>query len=128
MPRILSPSATIAGRDLLRPAPGGGPAPVAAAVTYTRSGYTSLRAARERPAAPILSMSAELGTARRMAAGVGRALGAVREITGHRRNDDHASETAHEEGFAQTGDVIAIAAGMPFGVAGTTNLLKLVSV
>jgi pyruvate kinase len=29
--------------------------PVVAAVTYTTAGYTSLRAARERPVAPILS-------------------------------------------------------------------------
>jgi pyruvate kinase len=41
--------------------------PVAAIVTYTRSGYTSLRAARERLDVPVLCMTPELDTARRMA-------------------------------------------------------------
>lgn len=40
---------------------------IAAAVTYTSSGYTSLRAARDRPAAPILSMSPNQAVARRVA-------------------------------------------------------------
>ena len=37
----------------------------------------------------------------------------------------NASRIALDEGFAHKGDVIAIAAGIPFGVAGNTNLLKL---
>ena len=41
--------------------------PVAALVTYTASGTTALRAARERPAAPILSLTPDLPTARRLA-------------------------------------------------------------
>jgi pyruvate kinase len=32
---------------------------------------------------------------------------------------------ARREGFAQPGNVIVIAAGMPFGTAGTTNLLHI---
>ena len=40
--------------------------PVAAVVTYTSSGSSSLRASRERPAAPILSMAASMETARRL--------------------------------------------------------------
>ena len=41
--------------------------PVAALVTYTAAGTTALRAARERPAAPILSLTPDLATARRLA-------------------------------------------------------------
>ena len=41
--------------------------PVAVIVTYTTSGSTSLRAARERPLPPILSMTPSLETARRLA-------------------------------------------------------------
>lgn len=98
---------------------------VAAAVTYTSSGYTSLRAARERPAAPILSLSADPGVARRMALVWGvhsvltGAFDSIDEVT------SHACEAARHEGFVQSGDVIAITAGTPFGVAGNTNLLKL---
>ena len=38
---------------------------------------------------------------------------------------EHACETVRDEGLAGPGDIIAIAAGMPFGVAGTTNLLQI---
>ena len=80
--------------------------PVAAIVTYTISGTTSLRAARERPAAPILSLTPELATARRLASGLGRPRGAgpggratVDEIV------DHACAIAAREGFAEPGDI-----------------------
>ena len=98
---------------------------IAVAVTYTSSGYTSLRAARERPASPILSLSANLTIARRMSLVWG-----VHSIITHELHDiadvtANASRIALDEGFAQKGDVIAITAGIPFGVAGNTNLLKL---
>jgi pyruvate kinase len=41
--------------------------PVAVIVTYTTSGSTSIRAARERPQPPILSMTPKLETARHLA-------------------------------------------------------------
>src|SRR5437773_11008847 len=44
---------------------------VAAIVTYTTSGSTSLRAARERPVPPILSMTPNLATARKLALACG---------------------------------------------------------
>ena len=75
--------------------------PVAAAVTYTRSGYTSLRTARERPAAPILSMAMSIETARRLTAVWGVHSVHVREIQDANEMGDYASETARKEGFAQ---------------------------
>ena len=39
-----------------------------------------------------------------------------------------ACETALKEGFAKKGDIIVVAAGTPVGVAGTTNMLKILSV
>jgi pyruvate kinase len=38
---------------------------------------------------------------------------------------EHACATAAAEGLAGPGDLIAVAAGMPFGVPGSTNLLRL---
>jgi pyruvate kinase len=101
---------------------------VKAAVTYTSSGHTSLRAARERPAAPILSMSADPATARRMAL----VWGVHSVLTGRLEDIGEVTASAcravQEEGFAKSGDIIAITAGMPFGVTGNTNLLRLASV
>jgi pyruvate kinase len=39
-----------------------------------------------------------------------------------------ACKTARAEGYAAPGDAIVIAAGMPFGRAGTTNLLHIAQV
>ena len=99
-----------------------GPLSISAAVTYTTSGYTSLRAARERPAAPIISMSAEPTVASRMALvwGVHSMLtdifGDIDAVT------SYACQVAREEEFARDGEIIAIAAGMPFGVVCNTNV------
>src|SRR5215218_1684298 len=102
--------------------------PVAAVVTYTNSGSSSLRASRERPAAPILSMAASAETARRLTLAWGvhsvqvPALGTTDEMSAH------AGETALREGFAAKGDTIVVAAGTPVGVSGTTNMLKILNV
>jgi pyruvate kinase len=100
----------------------------AATVTYTTSGYTSLRAARERPMAPILSITPRLRTARRLAlvwgvhSTVSPDIGSVAEMVAA------ACEIVLREGFAQPGDQIAITAGMPFGESGSTNLLRIAEV
>jgi pyruvate kinase len=98
---------------------------IAAAVTYTTSGFTSLRAARERPAAAILSMSPNIAVARRMAL----VWGVHSVLIGEPGNIDEmiarASDAALAEGFAVPGDILAITAGIPFGTPGSTNLLKL---
>ncbi|HYD80552.1 MAG TPA: pyruvate kinase [Paucimonas sp.] len=99
-----------------------------ATVTYTTSGHTSLRAARERPSAPILSITPKLSTARRMAL----VWGVHSTVSADALNVDAmvglACRTALQEGFAQPGDQIAITAGVPFGQPGTTNLLRVAEV
>ncbi|KAF3997749.1 pyruvate kinase [Glaciimonas immobilis] len=99
-----------------------------ATLTYTSSGHTSLRAARERPIAPIVSITPKLSTARRLA----MVWGVHSTISDQVHNESEmvkaACETAFKEGFAQAGDQIAITAGMPFGQPGSTNLLRLAEI
>ncbi len=103
--------------------------PVVAMVTYTRSGYTSMRAARERPVAPVLSITPELNTARRLALVWGvHSVHADEGIKDVAQMVDKAGAVARREGFAKAGDIVVIAAGMPFGSAGTTNLLHIAKV
>jgi pyruvate kinase len=102
--------------------------PVTAIVTFTRSGYTSLRAARERPAAPVVSLTPNLSIARRLALvwGVHSVhTEGIRDIT---EMVAKALSVARAEQFAKPGDYVAIAAGMPFGSARTTNLLHVAEV
>jgi pyruvate kinase len=102
--------------------------PMAALVTYTAAGKTALRAARERPAAPILSLSPDLATCRRLSLVWG--VHAIQTSTIERLSEivDNAFDVTQREGFAEPGDTIAITGGMPFGVSGNTNLLRIAQI
>jgi pyruvate kinase len=102
--------------------------PVAALVTYTTSGFTTLRASRERPAAPILSLTPDLAIARRLALVWGVHAVQIPESGGLSEIVDDACLVATREGFARPGDMITVTGGMPFGIAGGTNLLRIAQV
>jgi pyruvate kinase len=102
--------------------------PVTAIVTFTRSGYTSLRAARERPAATVVSLTPNAEIARRLALVWGVHSVHTEGIRDIADMIAKALATARAEQFAKPGDCIAIAAGMPFGSARTTNLLHVMEV
>ncbi|MDR6854062.1 pyruvate kinase [Variovorax guangxiensis] len=95
----------------------------AATVTYTSSGFTSLRAARERPAVPILSLTPDIVGARRMAMVWGVHAVLVDDVHDVAEMIECACRTARTEGFANPGDHVVVVAGLPFGQSGTTNLL-----
>jgi pyruvate kinase len=102
--------------------------PITALVTYTAAGRTALRAARERPAAPILSLTPDLVTARRLALVWGTHAVHVREFGRLSEIVDNACAIVTREGFAKPGDTIAVTGGMPFGISGGTNLLRIAQV
>ena len=102
--------------------------PVTAAVTYTKSGSSSLRAARERPVSPILSLTPHMRTARRLALVWGLHSVLTEDVDRVEEMVDQACRTAVTEGFSNAGDRLVIMAGMPFGISGTTNLLRIARV
>jgi len=93
-------------------------------VTYTTSGATALRAARERPDHPILGLITRMPTARKLTL----AWGIHPVFTEDARDLDEmvqkARHFARSEGFASPGSSIVITAGLPFGTPGATNLLR----
>jgi pyruvate kinase len=95
-----------------------------AIVCWTASGSTALRAARERAEAPIIVLTPNLQTARRMALVWG--LYCIHTEDAHDMADvvDRASEFAHKEGFAGPGERVVITAGVPLGTPGATNMLR----
>jgi pyruvate kinase len=97
----------------------------AAIVTYTSSGSTTLRAARQRPSVPILCLTAEAKTARRMAMVWGVHPVLEPDIADFQEMIEKANKASREEGFAQIGERIVITAGVPFGTPGTTNVLRI---
>ena len=105
-----------------------GTIPVAVTVTYTSSGFSALRAARERPKAPILSLTPSLSTARRLSVAWG--VHAVQSADPRlvQQMVDDACRAALREGFANAGDPVVIVAGLPFGRSGTTNMIRVARV
>ncbi len=99
-----------------------------AIAAYTISGSTALRVARTRPACPVLGLTTLEQTARRLAV----VWGVHAVVTGetHTMTDTvtRATRLARTEGFAGHGDEVVVAAGIPFGQAGTTNALRVATV
>lgn len=99
----------------------------AAIVCYTSSGHTSLRAARERPEAPILSLTPHMATARRLALVWGVHSVHIEDVADVTQMTAIACEVSRRECFAQAGQTLVTIAGMPFGEPGSTNLLRIAS-
>ncbi|PZR11345.1 MAG: pyruvate kinase [Azospirillum brasilense] len=99
-----------------------------AIATFTSTGSTTLRVARERPSSPILALTPEENTARRLAVVWG--AHALTSATPHSMTEmvGRATRAASTEGFANRGDEIVVTAGVPFGQAGTTNALRVATV
>ncbi|MGC2964326.1 pyruvate kinase [Paraburkholderia graminis] len=99
-----------------------------ATVAYTTSGYSALRMARERPYAPIVGMTPQKGTARRLALVWGVHPVLCKEVVDVLEVSDLACQTVRTEGFGEQGETVVISAGMPFGTPGTTNLLRIAQI
>ena len=91
---------------------------------FTHSGFTARLVSCYRPAAPIIAFSPEVDTRRRLALIWGvipRNIQDVRKIDGLA---SVAEKRLLEERLVRKGDTIAIVAGTPMGIRGTTNFMK----
>jgi pyruvate kinase len=95
-----------------------------AIVCWTKSGSTGLRAARERPDAPILALTPIREMARRLTLAWG--LHCVVTEDAHDLDDvaQRACQLAFSQGFSKPGDRVVITAGLPLGTPGATNMLR----
>ncbi len=100
----------------------------AAIVTFSVSGSTTLRAARERPEVPILGLTSNIPIARRLTMVWGVHSVLAPDATDFSKMVETACQMAHHDGFAKAGDSIVITAGIPFGTPGATNTLRIVQV
>ncbi len=92
---------------------------------WTSSGSTALRVARERPRAPVLALTPDIVTARRLSIVWG-----VHPIVTEDAKDDNdiaarACRIAASEGFARDNERVLVIAGLPFGTPGATNMLRI---
>lgn len=100
----------------------------AAIVAYTLGGTTAARVARRRPQVPILALTPDLATSRRLCLLWGAHSVQAAEVSTYEAMVAGALAHAVEEGFAKANDLIVIAAGIPFAVAGTTNNIRVAQV
>ncbi|MBR0755972.1 pyruvate kinase [Bradyrhizobium jicamae] len=102
--------------------------PATSIVAYTSSGTTAARIARKRPALPILAVTPNPATLRRLCLLWGAHGVLSEDVHSYEQMVDHASELAVSEEFAQPGDLVVIVAGIPFAQAGTTNNLRVAAI
>jgi pyruvate kinase len=97
-----------------------------AMVCYTSSGATARRIARERPPVPLLAMSPSQHTARRMGLLWGVHAVHSRDVGSFEEMVEKGKRMALRHKIASGGDRIVLMAGIPFGTAGSTNVLHVV--
>ena len=97
----------------------------AAIVTYTTSGSTTLRAARERPEVPILCLTATVAASRRLVLAYGVHSVLTEDIRNFSDMVHKATRIAYAHGLAEDGQRLVITAGVPFGMPGSTNILRI---
>ncbi|GAA0070505.1 pyruvate kinase [Clostridium sardiniense] len=95
-----------------------------AIVSSTQSGATAKRLSQCRPECPIIAVTPDETVAKQLAFSWG-----VYSIVSDRLEStdemmDKSVEIAKENGFVQNGDTVVIAAGVPVGEVGATNLMK----
>lgn len=95
-----------------------------AIVAFTWSGTTAFRIARERPEVPVITLTPQQSVARRLALVWGAYSVRSAEIEDYAGMVEQACKHARESGLAKQHDQIVIVAGVPFGVPGSTNNLR----
>ncbi|MFQ5765704.1 MAG: pyruvate kinase [Rhodospirillales bacterium] len=94
-------------------------------VTFSSTGSTTLRAARERPAVPVLGLTPRADTARKLAIAWGVHTVRTKDLQTFRDMVVVAIRMVKQEEFADVGDPVVITAGVPFGTPGATNILRI---
>ncbi|WP_311031498.1 pyruvate kinase [Mesorhizobium koreense] len=98
---------------------------LSAIITYTASGTTGLRAARERPQVPIIALSPVVATARRLSLVWGTHCVVTEDATDLDDMVDRACRITFEEHFGRPGDRVIVTAGVPLRTPGATNMLRI---
>ncbi|MCL6634747.1 MAG: pyruvate kinase [Peptococcaceae bacterium] len=96
----------------------------AAIITSTESGHTAKMVSKYRPRAPIVAVTPHARVLRKLAL----VWGVQPLLVGVRNNTDEmmaaAIEVSLSAGLIKGGDLVVITAGVPVGVHGTTNLIR----
>ena len=95
-----------------------------AIVTVTKSGKTARMISKYRPACPIIGCTPNETVWRQLNLSWGVTPLMVEEKDNTDDLFEHAIEEAEKKKYVKQGDITVITAGVPLGVSGTTNLIK----
>jgi pyruvate kinase len=98
---------------------------LAAVVCWTFSGSTALRVARERPRPPIVAISPNVATARKLSVAWGVHCVVAEDARDQDDMVERACRLAFKDGFARAGQRVIVVAGVPLGTPGATNMLRI---
>ncbi|MCL2014249.1 MAG: pyruvate kinase [Oscillospiraceae bacterium] len=99
-----------------------------AIITVTKSGDTAKMISKFRPLSPIIGCTTDECVARQMNLSWGVTPILIDEETNSDELFLHSVDRSFEHGLVQKGDQVVITAGVPLGVSGTTNMLKVQTV
>ncbi|MHB8687670.1 MAG: pyruvate kinase [Candidatus Dormibacteraceae bacterium] len=97
-------------------------------IAFTESGTTALRCSKARPRVPVVAASPHPEVLRKAALYSGVIPLLVSPGTDTDQMVANATEAARLSGLVRTGDTVVVVAGVPVGLAGQTNLLKVETV
>lgn len=96
----------------------------AAILTVTKSGRTARMVSKYRPSCPIIGACLSEEVYRQLALSWGVVPLLIDEKSDAEELFDYAVDAAEANGLIEKGDVVVLTAGVPLGVSGTTNLIK----
>lgn len=96
----------------------------AAIITVTKGGTTARTLSKFRPKCKIIGLTTDVATYHQMNLSWGIQPGLIEEKDNTDELIRHAINVALKNGYIKKGDLVVITAGVPLGMSGTTNLLK----
>ena len=100
-----------------------------AIITFSVSGKTTLRMARERAPVQIIGLSPNIRTARKMQIAWGvNSCHSTKDAANTTEMVNIACSIVKNKNLVKANDSVIITAGVPFGNAGTTNLLRIAKI
>jgi pyruvate kinase len=95
-----------------------------AIITATSSGYTAREVSKFRPKVPIIAATHSDKVMRRMSLVWGAYPIKIDKVKSTDEVIDYSVSEALEKGYLNNGDLVVVTAGVPVGIAGSTNLIK----
>ena len=99
-----------------------------ALICWTSSGSTAIRVARERPKPPIVAITPNLAAGRKLSVVWGVHCVVAEDAQNLDDMVSRAGKIAFRDGFVRAGQRVIIVAGVPLGIPGTTNMVRIASV